>query len=356
MLNSNGVPTQYVQDTVLDTTKTIPDPKNPNKQIQDPNATIPKVDSSSNEIDVQVAADAKGNPITGSDGNPIVIFPTDATGKLAGALPAGAAKAVPQLVTVSYLGGVTKDPQSGITFNFHNSAKSVVAGLHKFGYMMIQACIAILILVGFESVTSMGEEAKNAKRDIPKAVILSLLIQGGFCYLFEYFAANYYLNSGYTATTAGGSSAPIGDIMQLVGAWAFGSANAGWWFMMIEAGTVFLALIGTTLSCVNTGARVTYAMGRDEEVGTHFGMLHGKNATPHRAIWTLATLSAVLGILTVMFWFCGPAAAGGQPPSTHCRRISRTRSDCSTMRWLPKFPRASCGSRSSAISEPSCST
>jgi len=154
----------------------------------------------------------------------------------------------------------------------------------------------------------MGEEAKNAKRDIPRAVILSLLIQGGFCYLFEYFAANYYLSSGYTASTAGGSSAPIGDIMQLVGAWAFGSANAGWWFMMIEACTVFLALIGTTLSCINTGARVTYAMGRDEEMGAHFGMLHGKTATPHRAIWTLAGLSSALGILTVMFWFCGPAA------------------------------------------------
>ena len=44
----------------------------------------------------------------------------------------------------------------------------------------------------------MGEEAKNAKRDIPKAVILSLVIQGGFCYLLEYFAANYFLHSGYT--------------------------------------------------------------------------------------------------------------------------------------------------------------
>ena len=53
----------------------------------------------------------------------------------------------------------------------------------------IQACIAILILVGFESVTSMGEEAKNAKRDIPRAVLLSLLIQGVICYLFEYFAS-----------------------------------------------------------------------------------------------------------------------------------------------------------------------
>jgi basic amino acid/polyamine antiporter, APA family len=307
VLNSAGTPTQYVQDTVLDTTKTIPDPKDATKQIQDPNATIPKVDSAGNEVDVMVAADAKGAPVNGPDGNPIVI-PTDKDGKLPAALPAGVVKAVPQLVTVSYLGGVTKDATSGIeTFNYHDSAKSVVAP-HKGGYVIIQACIAILILVGFESVTSMGEEAKNAKRDIPKAVILSLIIQGGFCYLFEYFAANFYLNSGYTATSAGGSSAPIGDIMQLVGAWAFGSANAGWWFMMIEACTVFLALIGTTLSCVNTGARVTYAMGRDEELGAHFGMLHGKNATPHRAIWTLATLSAFLGILTVMFWFCGPAA------------------------------------------------
>jgi len=31
-------------------------------------------------------------------------------------------------------------------------------------------------------------------------------------------------------------------------------------FMLIEAFTVFLALIVTTLSCINTGARVTYAM------------------------------------------------------------------------------------------------
>jgi amino acid transporter len=49
-------------------------------------------------------------------------------------------------------------------------------------------------------------------------------------------------------------------------------------------------------------------MGRDEEVPNHFGMLHGKNLTPHRAIWTLATISAVLGIFGVLFNFCGPAA------------------------------------------------
>jgi amino acid transporter len=79
--------------------------------------------------------------------------------------------------------------------------------------------------------------------------------------------------------------------------------------MFFEAITVFLAMIGTTLSCINTGARVTYAMGRDEEVPTHFGILHGTNNTPHRCIWTLATISVVVGIFGIVFYLCGPSAS-----------------------------------------------
>jgi amino acid transporter len=155
----------------------------------------------------------------------------------------------------------------------------------------------------------MGEEAKNAKRDIPRAVLLSLAIQGVLCYLVEYFAANYFLNPGYTMASAAASGAPIGDMMVIVGTAIFGSAAAGRAFMLIEAATVFLALIGTTLACLNTGARVTYAMGRDEEVPAHFGMLHGENATPHRSIWTLAVISAIIGIITVTVYLGGTTPA-----------------------------------------------
>jgi len=165
--------------------------------------------------------------------------------------------------------------------------------------------VAILLLVGFESVTAMGEEAKNPKKDIGRAVLLSLAIQGAVCYLFEYFAANYFLNSGYTLSNAGASGAPLGDMMVLVGTWAFGSFSAGRAFMLIEAGTVFLALIGTTLSCMNTGARITYAMGRDEEVPTQFGMLHGKTLSPHRAVWFLAFISIFIGIATTVIYLGG---------------------------------------------------
>src|ERR1700730_4067302 len=187
-----------------------------------------------------------------------------------------------------------------------SSARSVV-GIHNFGGMFVQATVAILILVGFESVTAMGGEAKNAKRDVPIAVITSLLVQGCFCYLFEYFAANYFLNSGYTMQSATGSAAPIGDMMIVVGDALFGPGH-GRTFMLIEALTVFLALIGTTLSCINTGARVTYAMGRDQEVPEHFGLLHDKNLSPHRAIWTLAAISAVIGCIALLMVF-GDAGA-----------------------------------------------
>jgi amino acid transporter len=200
--------------------------------------------------------------------------------------------------------GTAQDPT---TFNYHTSPISVVAP-HRVSYLMVQACIAILLLVGFESVTAMGEESKNPKKDIGRAVLLSLAIQGAVCYLFEYFGANYFLNSGYTISNAGASGAPLGDIMTLVGTWAFGSPAAGKAFMLVEAITVFLALVGTTLACMNTGARVTYAMGKDDEVPTQFGALHGKNLTPHRAIWFLVFLSIIIGILTTLIYLGGQAS------------------------------------------------
>jgi amino acid transporter len=138
-------------------------------------------------------------------------------------------------------------------------------------------------------------------------VVLSLLIQGVFCYLIEYFAANYFLNNGYPMTSATGSAAPIGDMMIIVGDAIFGAGH-GRTFMLMEAFTVFLAIIGTTLSCMNTGARVSYAMGKDNELPDSIGLLHKENLTPHRAIWMLVVISAIVGCLTVSNLF-GDATA-----------------------------------------------
>ncbi len=271
----NGVPVDYVvaQEPVLENGK-------------------PKLDASGAPV-TQNKMDADGNPVAEmKDGKPV---------------PFTISYAADQAMAME---PVDADHPKDLTphFKFHPTASSVPAP-HGFSYLIIQACIAILILVGFESVTSMGEEAKNAKRDIPRAVLLSLVIQGAFCYLIEYFAANYFLNQGYTLADAGASGAPLGDMMVLAGTWLFGSYAAGRAFMLVQASTVFLALIGTTLSCLSTGARVTYAMGKDDEVPSHFGLLHGKRLTPHRAIWTLAIISGVIGAITVVTYLGGTTPA-----------------------------------------------
>ncbi len=234
----------------------------------------------------QFATDKSGATIRDASGAPMPLLDS-------------AGKPVPYVVTYP-------DKDASGNMLTHTSALSVVVP-HNLNWMFIQATVAILILVGFESVTAMGGEAKNPTKHIPIAVIASLLIQGLVCYLFEYFAANYFLNSGYTMQTAVTSAAPIGDMMIIVGDWLLGPGH-GKYFMEVEAITVFLALIGTTLACMNTGARVTYAMGKDDEAPEHFGILHAGSLSPRKAIWTLAVISAVIGVLAVTLVF-GDAGA-----------------------------------------------
>src|SRR5215472_10738446 len=71
----------------------------------------------------------------------------------------------------------------------------------NFNDLFFQSTIAILLVVGFESATALAAETKNPKRDIPRGVILSLIIQGVAFYFFEYFAANFVIGDYYTNTS-----------------------------------------------------------------------------------------------------------------------------------------------------------
>jgi len=190
------------------------------------------------------------------------------------------------------------------TFAFSSPADVMVP--HNMMNVLFQATIAILILVGFESCTAFGAEAKNARRDVPRAVILALVIQGLLAYLFEYFAANYGLSDKLAGTDAAGkavtgvdaaaaSSAPIGDmIIQMVNGLS-GGEGIGFGLMIVIAVTIALAIIGTTLSAMNTGVRITYAMAQDAEMPQPLGLLHIQNATPHVAVWIMVVVSAIIG-------------------------------------------------------------
>jgi basic amino acid/polyamine antiporter, APA family len=180
---------------------------------------------------------------------------------------------------------------------------------HNLMNVIFQSTIAILLLVGFESITALGAEAIRPKHDIKRAIILSLLIQGLFAYMIEYFAANYFVGpqltgidatgaavTGYAA--AGASGAPIGDMIRIIGDQMLG--GTGLILVLIMAATVVMALVGSTLACLNTGVRITYTMGQDGEVPSLLGILHGRFLTPHWGIWLLVLFSAVFGAYGVL--------------------------------------------------------
>jgi amino acid transporter len=198
------------------------------------------------------------------------------------------------------------NPQ-GTTF-VHPTAASVVLP-HNLMAVLLQSSVAILILVGFESCTALGAEAKDPRRHVPRAVLLSLAIQGLCAYLIGYFAANFMIGDTLTATAPDGStvtglaaaaasSAPIGDMIKLAGDALLG--GLGFPLMIVMAVSVALAVLGTTLACINTAVRVSYAMAQDREMPEPLGLLHGRYATPHVGVWILVAVSAVIGCVGVV--------------------------------------------------------
>lgn len=189
----------------------------------------------------------------------------------------------------------------------HKTMASVLLP-HSFSGVVFQSTIAILLLVGFESATALAAESKSIKH-VSRGTILSLVLQGLIFYLFEYFAANGWINTSYTLTDATGaaqagfsaaalSGAPIGDMVKNLGDVLLN--NSGFLCMIIVAISVAIALFGTALSCTNTGVRVTYAMAKDSEMPSVLNALHVKHATPHTAVIAMTIVSAVVGAFAVI--------------------------------------------------------
>jgi len=184
----------------------------------------------------------------------------------------------------------------------HQSFTSIIIP-HSLANVLFQSTIAILLLVGFESATALAGESKSPKH-VSRGVILSLVIQGLICYLLEYAGALSWINTSYTVSgktgldAAAASSAPIGDMVRILGDTLLN--NTGFFLMVVVAISVAIAVFGTTLACMNTGIRVTYAMAKDSEMPSVLGMLHHKHATPHTAVWTITIVSAIVGAIGVI--------------------------------------------------------
>ena len=150
--------------------------------------------------------------------------------------------------------------------------------------------VAVFSLVGFESSTAFGEEAKDATKTVPKSIIWSLIVTGAFfvfvCYT-EVLATNGY------STTLDKIDAPL-SVMADLSKVSFLSLP-----LCFVAMASFFAL---ALSCMNAGARVILAMGRHGIFPRVTSKTHAKHETPHMALGVMAILMFVIATASRVFF------------------------------------------------------
>ena len=143
--------------------------------------------------------------------------------------------------------------------------------------------LALFSFVGFESATTLGSEARNPLKTIPRAVIQSALLAGA---IFIVCAYTEVLGLRAVGQDLGASQAPMRVLAKVGGVPLFG--------LLIDIG-VLVSMFAGTLACITAAARVLLLM-------SHNGLTHGslrathvRNETPSRAI-VVTGVAAVLPV------------------------------------------------------------
>ncbi|MGQ9624124.1 MAG: APC family permease [Candidatus Bathycorpusculaceae bacterium] len=133
---------------------------------------------------------------------------------------------------------------------------------------------------GFARVAVVAEEVKDAKRNVPKAILLSLAIST-IVYVLVGFVAVGLIGADELAM----SKSPLTD--------AISATNSVFARYFVSAGGL-LATASVLLSAILGVSRMAYAMGRRRDLPQSLSRLHRKFNTPHYSIWIVGLLMVLL--------------------------------------------------------------
>ncbi len=146
--------------------------------------------------------------------------------------------------------------------------------------------LALFSFVGFESATTLGSEARNPLKTIPRAVIQSSILGGAF---FTLCAYTEVLGFRVAGQDLGASDAPMHVLAYVGGAPLLG--------LLIDIGAL-VSLFAGTLACITAAARVLMLMAHNGLAHRTLGSTHARNETPHLAV--LVTGIAALAPVAVL--------------------------------------------------------
>lgn len=164
--------------------------------------------------------------------------------------------------------------------------------------MLFGMVYGILSFQGFESATTLGEEAKEPKRAIPRALYGAIILTG-FFYVLVSYAATIGFGAGDMKAYAGDAS-PF-----LTLAHRFGGST-----MVTMIGIIaIVGLISNSIAALNAGARVYFSMARESMLPQKLAAVHSTRQTPYGSLTANVIIAGVVGIAFGLLW--GPMTVWG---------------------------------------------
>ncbi|MFH8367137.1 amino acid permease [Streptomyces sp. NPDC018031] len=121
--------------------------------------------------------------------------------------------------------------------------------------------------IGFDAASTAGEEAKNPQRDLPRAIMLSLIVVTALYCLVAAVAVGALPWKQFD-----GSEAALAGIMESVTGQSF-------WAVLLAAGAV-VAIASVVLTVLYGQTRILFAMSRDGLVPRVFSRVHPRTGAP----------------------------------------------------------------------------
>jgi amino acid transporter len=140
--------------------------------------------------------------------------------------------------------------------------------------------IIFYAFVGFESAVIPAGEARNPRRDIPLALVRTILAITIFYFLIQ------VVTISLTPDIAG-SNTPLADVAMIL----MGTAGAA----ILTLGAVF-SISGNLTASMLSAPRMLYAMGQLGSLPGWFGAIHSRYQTPANAILFYALFSIILAL------------------------------------------------------------
>ncbi|EKT4522915.1 amino acid permease [Pseudomonas putida] len=147
-----------------------------------------------------------------------------------------------------------------------------------FGHLMAGAAVLCLSFLGFDAVSTLAEETRDARRDVPRAIILTTLGAGLLFTLLAYISQLVLPGS-----TFANADAAANEVMLKAG----GQFLANFFTAAFVAGS-----LGSALASQAAVSRILYTMGRDKVLPQRtFGKLSPRFGTPVFAIVLVSAFS-----------------------------------------------------------------